>query len=162
MENIERLKKIEQFATARENKANEELRLRNEKIAKLKLKIVSMQKEIKEIIEIGNACMTNGISLYPSITEHGGYEKNNFRADGVSHILGFKLPRAGEKITKIGFSGGGACCYEYFYVSAEGKIEFEPRSRDFIGSELYITEKFVEKFDDFKTAFYSYVDKIIK
>lgn len=158
----ERVKNIKTFAKARDNAIEEKLRLQNENIASLKLKIDSMKEEIKEIIEVGNACVENKIPLYRTLMEYGGYEKNNFKADGVNHILGFKIPRPGEKITQIGFSGGGACCYEYFYVDVEGKMYFKENSRDFLSAEEYILTSFVNNFEEFKSHFYAYVDKIVQ
>jgi hypothetical protein len=151
---LERLSKIEAYGKKKEDERVDALIKQNKKIAELEEKIASLSDEINELITVGNACVKHNIRIKLPIVEHGGYEKHNFVTDGITHILGFEWPRNGEKITRIGIQGGGACTKEIF-VDKEGNIDIR-------GHKEYSLQSFVDNFEEFKEKFYDYVDNLIK
>lgn len=155
---MNRVDNITRFA---QKKAEEKIAKENETMRQIeayKEKIKSFKHRIDELIKVGNACLEHDISLEGrAFGGHEGYDTHQFITNGWSHLLGFVkvYNRETRKImpfTRLGIEGGGAC---YFNLETDGEVV------EVSGSEtLYVLKKFIERFDEFETEFYKYVDKV--
>lgn len=121
----------------------------------LKQTILGWSDRIQQLIDTANACISYGIPICHDYINGRNYDDNYFRTDGCSHILGFEFnPHHPSTITRIGKEGGG---YDHYNVYTDGKTITATGD-----DRLWALERFVEKFDEFETKFYAYVDKVCK
>lgn len=156
---MNRIENIERFASEREKKEVMEQRQKEIRIEEYKEKIRSFKSRIDELIEVGNACLKNGIKLEGK--EWGGhedYDTHQFITNSWSHLLGFVGEKKPENrteflpIKKLGIYGGGCC---YYNLETDGVTIYVS------GKEAeYVLKRFVTEFDKFEKAFYEYVDKV--
>ena len=119
----------------------------------LKRTILGWSDRIQELIETANACVEHGVPICHSYINGRNYDDDYFRTDGCSHILGFEFNHCHPSpITRIGKEGGG---YDHYNVFTDGKTITATGD-----DRLWALERFVEKFDEFETKFYAYVDKV--
>lgn len=130
-------------------------------------KIRALKPRIYELLDTANACMQNGIE----INKYGGsfyrdydsYEKGTFVTNSISHRLGFVNPRKGEGICFLGINAGGACGSWDFRTDGVDVFSADERNRSITSAPLIKHMKhFLNDFDKFESAFYSYVDKVVE
>lgn len=136
-------------------------------------KIRALKPRIDELIEVGNACLANGIEL--DAYHHNRwfnrsddcYERGTFVTNSISHRVGFVI-NSGKydvKPLELGINNGGACgCYDFrtdgarvYFVHEKNKLDTKDASY-----KLSDLRAFLNKFDDFESAFYDYVDKVVE
>ena len=145
-----KIRKIEEEKQAEIKELNE--------IDELIGKVQELRPRIEELIETANVCVENGI---PLSNQYWGY-KERLITDSYYHTVGLVQNWANKKFYYVGFDGGGACGkYDFrtdgFDVFDEDEDTREPK----LPSKKHLT-KFLERYDEFETKFYAYVDKIIK
>lgn len=149
---MSRIDNIARFAEQREKKAEEKKAASLRKIEEYKAKIRELKPRIDELIEVGNACLEHKIPLVGSgFGCHEGYDTNQFFSNSWSHLVGFI--GGGNKITKVGLIGGGAC---------DWNLITDGVSIDVSGDVEYVLKRFVKEFDTFENEFYAYVDTVTK
>lgn len=151
---MSRIDNIIKFAQKREEENTEKEIAKLRYIENYKKQIIALKPRINEIIEVGNACVSNNIAI-----EHSGvsqsYETKHFVTNSWSHLLGFvydKVSKDNKRISKLGIWGGGSC---HFNLETDGTtIDVSGRDTE------YVLKRFVDEFDKFETEFYKYVDAI--
>ena len=132
--------------------------------------IQALKPRIEELISVANACLENGIEINKTYRNDSYYDKweyGTFCTNCISHKIGFvwqyKDNQFINKIETMGIDGGGANGEHYLRTDGDYVISRVGRGYDDKCKEpdLYQLQRFVETFDDFETAFYMYVDKII-
>lgn len=140
-------------------KATAEQKVQDEASA-LVAQIRALKPRIDELLEVGNACLANGIPMEgKAFGGHEGYDTHQFITNGWSHLLGFVSDRELNTrkqlpFTKLGIHGGGACYYN---------LETDGVTVDVSGKEAnYVLSRFVKEFEKFENEFFKYVDKVIE
>lgn len=147
---MSRIDNIARFAEKREKDEAEKKAASLRNIEEYKAKIRELKPRIDELLEVGNACLEHKIPLVGSGWGcHEGYDTHQFFSNGWSHLVGFV--GGGNKITKVGKIGGGACDYN---LITDGE------TIDVSGDIEYVLKSFVEGFDTFEKEFYAYVDTV--
>lgn len=171
--NVNRLDRINAYKGNEEFlKATAEQKVQDETIA-LVAQIRALKPRIDELLEVGNACLENGIELDAYHHNRGFnrsedcYERGTFVTNSISHRVGFVI-NAGKydvKPLELGINNGGACgCYDFrtdgarvYFVHEKNKLDTKDASY-----KLSDLRAFLNKFDDFESSFYSYIDKVVE
>lgn len=154
---MSRIENIVNFAQKREIEQTEKEMAKLSRIEEYKERIRVLKPRIDELLEVGNACMTHGISLEGKAWGgHEGYDTHQFISNSWSHLCGFvqeynQAARKSLPLTKVGVIGGGACHYHLDTNGAEINVS---------GDIEFVLKKFLDNFDTFETEFYNYVDKV--
>lgn len=155
-----RINAIAEFAQRREaDKVSKEMELAR-KHEECKVKIRALKPRIDELLEVGNACLENNISLEgKEWGGHEGYDTHQFITNSWSHLLGFvaeydQIARKRKPFKSVGIYGGGACDYNLITDGITIKLDGN--------STLHVLKRFVDEFDKFESEFYAYVDKVCK
>ena len=154
---MSRVDNIVNFAQRREDEQTRKENAKLNRIEEYKNKIKALKPRIDELLKVGNACLTYGISLKGQAWGgHEGYDTHQFISNGWSHLCGFiseydKVTGKDMPFTKVGKIGGGACDYNLttdgLTINVSGDIE-------------YVLKKFLDDFDTFEMEFYNYVDTV--
>ena len=152
-----------------EEKLNKEREKQNQ-MEKYIEQIKVLRPRIEELIEVANACLENGIEINKTHMNDSYYDKwehGTFCTNCITHKIGFvwqyKNNKFINKIETMGIDGGGANGEHYlrtdgsFVVSRVGR-GYDDKCKE---PDSYQLKRFIETFDDFETAFYKYVDKIV-
>lgn len=156
----------------RDYKTNEEALKRaaeqqlQDKTERLVAQIQALAPRIKELIATGNACLQSDIPL----TRAGfdgpeNYDTHQFFTNSWSHLVGF-VGNPNMKscpIQYLGINGGGACGSYHFRTNGEDVFSVHEKSPYSITSaSIGHMERFLDRFDDFESSFYAYVDQAIE
>ena len=168
------MSRIDNIKAYKERTEEEKIKMEKDKADKksaLVDKVKALQPRIKELIDTANACLENGIEINKSHKEFGQYydkwEHGTFCTNGITHKIGFvwqfKDNKFINKIEEMGIDGGGA--NGAYYLRTDGNYVISRIDRgynDKFGElDTYQLRRFVETFDDFESAFYNYIDKIV-
>lgn len=160
MSRIDNIKAYAQERVQTEKAREEERQFKCEELTE---KIRVLKPRIKELIEVGNACLVNGIEIdkYGKrfYSDYDSYEKGTFVTNGISHRLGFVIQR-GQAIFEIGFNAGGACGQWDFRTDGNKVYDVHEKTKEHREASLEHMQTFINKFDEFEMAFYRYVDGI--
>ena len=162
--NMSRIDNIVKFAQKREEeKMTKEQELKQE-LDGCKTEIAKLKPRIDELISVANACIENGIDIDGYRRGFGrSYDtwgNGTFVTNSISHKVGFVFTRQ-NKITLMGINAGGACGRWDFRTNGENTFSAnEDDSTHTKEPLLHHCKEFLEKFDEFETAFYNYIDKI--
>lgn len=123
-----------------------------------------MKPDIDNLITVAETAREAGIPIkvtspYTDFT----YENGDFFADAMTHKIGFfTISFTNQRITGVGFEGGG-CCGQYDFFTDGSAIYDKNRDsgHDREASTEHL-EKFIEKFPEFEKAFYDYIEKVTK
>lgn len=154
---MDRVNNILKYAQKKEIEKTEKEMAIATQIKEYKEKIKSLKPKIDELLLVGNACLENKIPLEGQAWGgHEGYDTHQFITNSWSHLLGFvnnydRNTRKRLSFIKLGIHGGGACNFN---------LETDGIMIDVSGDELYVLKKFVDKFDEFESEFYKYIDNI--
>ena len=118
-----------------------------------------------ELIDVANACVENNINIdtyhKALIRNDDEWEKGTFVTNSISHKIGF-VTQGKQKITYMGINAGGACGRWDFRTNGDCVVATdEDNSHITTKPSLSQCKEFLNEFDEFETAFYNYVDKII-
>lgn len=150
-----RISAIAEFAQRRDDEITAKQKQAEDREEFLKQTILGWHDRIQQLIDTANACLKHGIKFWHTWANDHNYDHGYFITDACSHILGFELKHYNSSsITRIGKKGGG---YDHYDIFTDGKT-IEATGDD----RLWALERFVEKFDEFETKFYDYVDRICK
>ena len=155
-----RLDKINTYKSNEEFlKATAEQKLEKEAKSLVK-QIKALKPRIDELIKTGNACVENGIKMTgQAYGGHEGYDTHQFYTNCWSHLVGFVGSRD-SKITFLGIDAGGACGNWSFRT--DGEKVYSIYGKETQGPSVDDMKKFLNKFDEFESSFYAYVDKVIE
>ena len=150
MSRVDAIKNYAVNKIAEEEKAAIALR---ERICGYKEAILDLKPRIDELLEVGNACLQNGIPLEgQAFGGHEGYDTHQFITNSWSHLLGF-VAEKDRPFTKLGIAGGGACDYN---LKTDG-VDITVSGN----AVAHVLKRFVDEFDNFERSFYAYVDGIV-
>ena len=162
-----RLDKIKAFKVGRD-KARMAAEIENENRTNALIKQIQVLKpRIDELLETANVCAENGIDLdvyrssyFQSVDSR---ENGTFVTNGVSHHVGFISPHLTEKKFKyLGIEAGGSLGNLDFRTNGDKVFSEEENNFGKISAPLiHHMEKFLNGFDEFESAFYNYIDKLI-
>lgn len=160
---MNRIEAMKAYKARQEQKAIDEANAVEHQRADLIFKIQGLKDRIQKLIETANACIENGIPIEAQY-HYSGYdewENGEFFTNSISHKVGFVKKRVSGKVLNeveyMGINGGGANGNHYLRTNGARVMcasENPP--------EIYQMNKFLEDFDAFETAFYDYIDKILK
>ena len=153
--NVEkRISHIEKIAKQREETKLKEKKTSEEQIEELKKEVLKLKPRITDLIEVGNACLKNGIKLDNTVGTTEKYENGYFFSNSWSHLTGFIADW--NWITGIGKVGGGAC---HYYLKTDGTT-IDLRGDD-DKCKKYVLKTFLyEEFPRFEKEFYNYIDNL--
>ena len=161
---MSRIDNIVKFAQKREDEKIAKEQALQKELDGCKKEIAKLKPRIDELISVANACIENGIEIDGTRRSFGSsydtWEKGTFVTNSISHKVGFVFTRQ-NKITLMGINAGGACGKWDFRT--DGEHTFSANEDDLTRTTeplLHHCKEFLEKFDEFETAFYNYVDKI--
>ncbi len=168
---MSRIDNIKQYALERD----EAERIRQEKIFQRKQGYIEQIKafgpRIKELIEVANACLENGVEINwqgkSDSQYHDEWNHATFCTNCSTHRVGFvwqyKDHKFINRIEAMGIDGGGANGEYYLRTNGDYLISRVGRSYDAECNELdeYQLETFVRTFGKFEKAFYKYVDNLL-
>ena len=162
MSRIEKIKKYKELQDSEKIKQAEEEKIRAEQ---LKSQIRDLQPRISELIKTANACFSNnikiGVDTRPDRSSDT-YQKGIFVSNGISHRVGFIRPELGQFISTVGFVAGGWDGPWDFRTDGYGIYSVDHETNKKVAPPLSShMQKFIDAFDIFETAFYSYVDSIV-
>ena len=162
--NMSRIDNIVKFAQKREDEKIAKEQALKQELDGCKTEIAKLKPRIDELISVANACIENGIDIdsyrYSHSSSYDTWEKGTFVTNSISHRVGFVNPRQ-NKITQMGINAGGACGKWDFRTNGENTFSAnEDDSTRTTEPLLHHCKEFLEKFDEFETEFYNYVDKI--
>ena len=152
---MSRIDNIAKFAQQRDIKKMEKETQKQLRIERYKAEIRALKPRIDELLTVGNACVQHNIPI-DAMSGYYGYDNHQFVSEGIRHLVGFirerdQNTRAVLPFTKVGKIGGGACDWNLKTdgenIIVDGDIE-------------YVLKAFLDKFDEFETEFYKYVDKV--
>lgn len=162
---MNRIQNIKAFAMKKEaenmlKEANEQIELN-----RLAYEIEGLWDRAKELIEVANACLENGIDFRKDRKcLHVGkiYDTPEyFVSSAISHQVGFGAYSHGpvtfgtlciNHFNAISKRGGGAS--EYELDLCDGKVYYSGPDAKFA------MERFLANFDEFETAFYAWIDNL--
>ena len=168
---MSRIENIKRYAMERDE--SERIRIVKEQQRKQGLiaQIKDLGPRVKELIEVANACLENGVEINKQGKTDSPYhdEWNNatFCTNCITHKVGFvwqyKDHKFINRIEAMGVDGGGANGEHYLrtdgeYVVSRGSRSYEASYKE---PDEYQLETFVEGFDEFESAFYKYVDNLL-
>ncbi len=138
--------------------------------------IQALKPRIDELIATGNACLENGIELDAYHNKgwfnrsDDSYERGTFVTNSISHKVGFvktwgQYDKKAHSFTELGINNGGACGHYNFrtdgeriyFVNEDDKTDIKDASH-----RIKDLKEFLDEFNKFESAFYSYVDKVIE
>ena len=168
---MSRIDDIINYAIQRDEKE----RIREEKAQQRKQGYIDQIKafgpRIKELIEVANACLENGVEInYQGKSDsqyHDEWNHATFCTNCSTHKVGFvwqcKDYKFINRIEAMGIDGGGANGEYYLRTNGDYLISKVGRSYDAECNELdeYQLETFVRTFDEFEEAFYKYIDSLL-
>lgn len=168
---MSRIDDIKRYAMARDEKIKaDEIRKLQEKGEYIE-KIKALGPRIKELIDVANACLDNGIEINGQGRGHSQYsnewENKTFCTNCITHKIGFVWQcKDGifiNRIEEMGINGGGACGEHYLrtngdYVVSRSGYGDKARYRELNEHQL---KQFVNRFDEFESAFYKYIDSLL-
>ena len=157
MSRIDNIKAYAQEKVLKEQRAEEE---RQMKCKELTEKIKALKPRIKELVEVGNACLMNGIAIIgQGWGGHEGYDTHQFVTNSWSHLVGF-VQGGKSAIFEMGINAGGACGEWDFRTDGNRVYDVHEKTKAHREASLEHMQKFVNKFDEFEESFYGYVDGI--
>ena len=138
---------------------------KQKKIDNLISDIKALEPRIRNLIDTGNACLQSSIPLtVQGFGMREDYDTNQFFTNSWSHLVGF-VGNPHDKschIEFIGIDGGGACGVYNFRTDGVSVFSVNERNfSDIIVPSVGHMERFLKRFDEFESAFYNYVDKVI-
>lgn len=157
---MNRIDNIKKFAQKKEaEKIAKEVAIQQQ-IEDYKKKIQTLKPRIVQLIEVGNACVKYGIPLTGQTWGgHEGYDTHQFYTNCWSHLVGF-VDDKGLAITYLGIDAGGACgCYD-FRTNGDLIYDIHEQTKEIVEPSTYHLKHFLERFDEFESEFYKYVDNI--
>lgn len=156
----------------REYKTNEETLQRaaekklQDKTEDLISRIQALAPRINELIATGNACLQNNIPLTgQAFGCREDYDTHQFFTNSWSHLVGFVgNPKSRLcHIEYLGINGGGACGTENFRTDGVDVFSIhDGRPHTPTTPSIGYMERFLDRFNEFESAFYSYVDQTIE
>ena len=130
------------------------------------LQIQKLEPRIKDLITTGNACLQSNIPLTgQAFGMRENYDTNQFITNSWSHLVGFVCnPRdQSSSITFLGINGGGACGkYDFRTDGVRVFSVNEHDPSDVITPPTGVMERFLNRFNEFESSFYNYVDHVIE
>lgn len=154
----ERMAKIDQKI----NSDEEKMRIEEERIIKethdCLEQLKALAPRIQDILKIAKYAEDNGISLSGKERwgGHEGYDTGLFYSNGWSHLVGLK----GKGGQWMGITKGGACGCIDFYTNGEETYGYDTSAKHKVRPSLSDMKHFLNRFDDFETAFYDYIDNL--
>ena len=138
---------------------------KQKKIDHLISDIKALEPRIRNLIDTGNACLQSNIPLTgQAFGMREDYDTNQFFTNSWSHLVGF-VGNPHDKscyIEFLGINGGGACGVYDFRTDGDSVFSVNERNfSDIIVPSIGHMQRFLNRFDEFESAFYSYVDKVI-
>ncbi len=138
--------------------------------------IQALKPRIDELLAVGNACLESGIEINKyGNTPWGGreydeYERGTFVTNSISHKVGFakdwgRNSAGPHRFTMLGINAGGACgAYDFRTNGDIVCFSHESKQGNFKDAsyDLGDLRGFLRDFDEFESAFYAYVDKMIE
>lgn len=172
-QSVQKVAEADGFSTRLERlgayKANEKMladaaeQKRLDEASGLVQQIQALKPRIDELLAVGNACLESGIPMDGS-DQYGneGYNTHQFFTNSWSHLVGFvgNGPNNAGGIEYLGINAGGACGKWNFRTN--GVDIFEQSGTEVQGPQIGHMKRFVKEFDEFESAFYAYVDKMIE
>ena len=145
---------------------------------KLEAEIMELWERIENIIEVGNALKKNGF-LYNKETIQYHHEDARLKpygyegaviAEGIHHHVGFMVDRTNymdyfyspAPIEYLGIRMGGACGDYDFYTNGMSICSVHEKDGRKQSVPIKHMEKFLREFPQFESAFYAWVEAIIK
>lgn len=159
---MSRVDNIANFAKKREEEkeAKEKELLRQSEECKIQIR--ALRSRIAELINVGNACLVNGIALTGSAWGgHEGYDTHQFITNCWSHLVGF-VQSGKSAIFELGINAGGACGLYDFRTNGIEIYDIHEKTKEKVEPSLYHMKRFLERFDTFENEFYRYVDGLTK
>lgn len=157
---MNRIDNIKAYATEKvlqKQKAEQEKQIKRENLMNT---IRTLQPRIKELIDVGNACLVNNIELTGrSWGGHEGYDTHQFITNCWSHLVGF-VSNNKSAIFELGINAGGACGSWDFRTDGNKIYDIHEGTHEQRPASLEHLQNFVDKFDEFEESFYRYVDGI--
>lgn len=155
---LEKIKTYQRYLVdkaAKEAKAEEDLR--NTLIGQIK----ELGGRIEELIKTENSCLENGVLVTKTCClANDRWEKGEFFTNSVSHKIGFAekivLGTVLNEVEYMGIDGSGA--NGKHYLRTDGKAVFCASGEK---PDIYQMKQFLASFNEFESAFYAYVDKIV-
>ena len=155
------LSKIENYKAAIADRAEQERVAAKHHHTQLLDQIWVMKPDIDNLIKVANAAREVGIPIQVKFPDTNfTYENGDFIADAMTHKIGF-IPSSltSERIIGVGFEGGGYCGNYDFFTNGQAVLDRNhDNGRDKPASTEHL-EKFIEKFPEFKKAFYDYIER---
>ncbi|MBP3371372.1 MAG: hypothetical protein J6L88_02475 [Clostridia bacterium] len=176
---LSRLDAIKIYAAKKEAEAKGVALAYRSEHARLVHAVKELHPRMNALIETAQACLDAGIEInaYKNkrYSSHDDYwEKGTFVSNGLSHRIGFIL-KQDEWGTLLGVSdmgiiAGGACGFVDFRAGCRPSevcpygAWYDDKARKPVNEAppTKLMKRFVEGFDEFETAFYAYVDNIVK
>lgn len=163
-----RFDKIRGYGKNRALEASRKTDFEAKAVACLKAQIRSLQPSIEALIQTANACLENGICIDRSGDSldrcYDTYEKGTFFTNGISHRLGFvHAPMSSKKqVVMLGIDAGGICGEWNFRTNGKDIYsQYQQQTSTRREPQRKHLEQFLNSFEEFETAFYAYVDKIV-
>lgn len=136
------------------------------KINSLISQIQTLKPRIDELIATGNACLQSNIPLTgQAFGLREGYDTNQFFTNSWSHLVGFvgNPHRQSCHIEFLGINAGGACGSYDFRTDGEHVFSVhENNPGDIVAPSIGDMKRFLNRFEEFESAFYAYVDQVIE
>lgn len=156
MNRIDKIKNYAKNKALKQQTAEEEKSLKCKELAE---EIKTLKPRIKELIEVGNACLVCGIPLTGQAWGgHEGYDTHQFITNCWSHLVGF-VQSGNSAIFEMGINAGGACGNWNFRT--DGDNVYDVYGDNVREASLEHLQKFINNFDEFEKSFYEYVDKLV-
>lgn len=157
MSRIDNIKAYAEEKVLKEQRIEEERRIKCEELTE---KIKALKPRIKELIDVGNACLVNGIAITGQAWGgHEGYDTHQFITNCWSHLVGF-VQSGKSAIFEMGIDAGGACGKWDFRTDGDRVYDVHEETKEHRGASLEHMQKFINRFDEFEESFYRYVDGI--
>lgn len=168
---MSRIDNIKQYAMERDEAKRIQEEQRQQRKQGYVDQIKAFGPRIKELIEVANACLENGVEINyqgrRNMQYSNEWENATFCTNCSTHKVGFVWQYKDQKfinrIEAMGIDGGGANGEHYLrtdgeYVVSRGSRSYEASYKE---PDEYQLETFVKTFDKFESAFYKYVDNLM-
>ena len=157
MSRIDNIKAYAEEKVLKEQRIEEERQIKCEELTE---KIKALKPRIKELIDVGNACLVNGIAITGQAWGgHEGYDTHQFITNCWSHLVGF-VQSGKSAIFEMGINAGGACGKWDFRTDGDRVYDVHEETKEHREASLEHMQKFINRFDEFEESFYRYVDGI--
>ena len=157
---MNRLEAIENFKKRNDEKAALAQIAKVNEYEALTKQILDLQPRIAELIDVGNACLKNGIKLECDTRFKLGGRSAGFIAEGICHHVGFIKPWNESTIYEMGIINGGWFGDFDFHTDGRKMYSVSEKGGDYSEARIEDMRKFVKDFDEFEQQFYDYVDDV--